>query len=217
MSKACSGCEIIDINSIVDTINDFCGSGSKNLSFAPDINIFKGGFLQSSSFCSNYISIIKLLYSIGVKNDPINLINFFNKSNSKPLSRSKLLFSDGSKVSLSIINNNFIVSHYNPADLSMLSDFDELKTKLSVVSKSFVTLGKPLKFGNTYVYVRYTMLLTPGSIKSLKEVGKLYGKDGEYSKVDISFDDVNNMDKLLERDRYYGVFGYMGDYGGDLG
>jgi hypothetical protein len=83
----------------------------------------------------------------------------------------------------------------------MLSDFYELKTKLSVVAKSFVTLGKPLRFDNTFVYVRYTKLLTPGSVKTLKEVGKLYEKDGEYSKVDISFEDLNNMDKFLERDR----------------
>jgi len=71
----------------------------------------------------------------------------------------------------------------------MLSDFEELKTKLSVVAKSIVTLGKPLRFESTFVYLRDKKILAPGRVKTWKDVGKLSEKDGEYSKIDISPDD----------------------------
>ena len=146
MSKATSDKEI----NIV-----YVSSKLKIERFSPEIytdfNIFKGGFLQATSFNSNFLCLINLFSGLGVKNDFFNLINFFNKSNLKPSSRTKLIFNDDTKICLSIINNNFIVSHYTHADIYMLSDFEELKTKLSVVAKSIVTLGKPLRFERSYV------------------------------------------------------------------
>jgi len=37
--------------------------------------------------------------------------------------------------------------------------------------------------------------------EEFKTLGKLYEKDGNYSKMDLSFDDVNNLSELLRRDK----------------
>jgi len=48
----------------------------------------------------------------------------------------------------------------------MLTDFKEIKEKLSIVAKSFVTIGKPFKLQDTFVYIRDTNLLLPVVNKS---------------------------------------------------
>lgn len=51
----------------------------------------------------------------------------------------------------------------------MLNDWDVLKKSLSIVNKSFVSLGKPLRFEHTFVYIRDTNLLVPAGKNKLTE------------------------------------------------
>jgi hypothetical protein len=103
------------------------------------------------------------------------------------------------KISLSIVKNNYVLAHYNAADLSMLKDFEELKDKLSIVNKSFVSLGKPLRYEHTFVYVRDTMLLAPAGKGSLANLGQLY--ESCYYKKNICKEDLNDMEGYLKRDK----------------
>jgi len=52
----------------------------------------------------------------------------------------------------------------------MLDDLDLIQDNLSIVEKSFVTLGKPWRLNDTFIYIRDTKLLLPGG-KRLKELG----------------------------------------------
>ena len=83
----------------------------------------------------------------------------------------------------------------------MLQDFEELKMKLAIVGKCFVTLGKPLSFPHSQVYVRDTMLLAPGGKQKLKDLGKLYENEGSFSKIEIDTSDIENMKAFLKRDQ----------------
>jgi len=105
------------------------------------------------------------------------------------------------EISLSTVKNFYIIAHYSAADIPMLKDFDtELKLKLSIVNKSFVSLGKPLKFENKYLYVRDTMLLAPAGQGSLSKLGKLYESHGDFVKRTVSKEDITNMKAFLLRD-----------------
>jgi hypothetical protein len=101
------------------------------------------------------------------------------------------------KVCITVTRLYFVIGHLTPADLSQLSDFDEIKEELSIVNGSFVTLGKALKYRDRKVHVRDTMLLAPGGSKGLAVIGGLYPK---YKKLEISTDDLENMQGLLDRD-----------------
>jgi len=83
----------------------------------------------------------------------------------------------------------------------MLTDFDLIKEKLSIVAKSFVSLGKPLRHTDSYIYIRDTMLLAPGGNKSLKAIGKLYQETGDFAKRELTYEEVNNMGEFLNNDR----------------
>lgn len=103
------------------------------------------------------------------------------------------------RVSVTTTKTYWLIAHLTPADISLLSDFNKLKDELSIVNGSFVTLGKPLKAYGRNLHIRDTMLLAPGTSKSLASVGKLYG--GVLQKISISPSDLNNMQGFLERDR----------------
>jgi hypothetical protein len=47
---------------------------------------------------------------------------------------------------------------------------------------------------------RYNVNITKYS-EEFKTLGKLYEKDGIYSKMDLSYDDVTNLSELLRRDK----------------
>lgn len=66
--------------------------------------------------------------------------------------------------------------------------------------KSLVTLGKPLKFEGTNVYIRDTYLLSPAGSKSLSSLGKLYLSEGDYEKRVIKNQDLQKMGEFLKRD-----------------
>jgi hypothetical protein len=59
---------------------------------------------------------------------------------------------------------------------------------------------KPLSFEDTFVYVRDTTLLAPAGMKTLKSLGNLYQKDGDFTKREVSYEDISQMSKFLKRD-----------------
>jgi hypothetical protein len=97
------------------------------------------------------------------------------------------------------MKNYYLIAHLTPADLSLLSDFDEIKEELSIVNGSFVTLGKALKYSGKNIHIRDTMLLAPGGGRSLAAIGRLYG--GVLNKLEITREDLENMQGFLERDK----------------
>jgi DNA polymerase type B, organellar and viral len=75
-----------------------------------------------------------------------------------------------------------LVGHLTKADLPAFSDFKEIANGVSSVRKTFVSLGAPLKCEFNFkgepdialnVYLRDTILLTPGGVKSLGALGDL--------------------------------------------
>lgn len=98
---------------------------------------------------------------------------------------------------INIVKNNYIIAHLTNADLSMLGDFEDFKDSLDIVNRSFVTLGKPIKYNSSNVYIRDTMLLAPAGKKGLAALGDLLG----FSKGELSLDEITSMDKLLINDR----------------
>ena len=110
-------------------------------------------------------------------------------------------FLEGVKISLNLIRNNYFCAHYNSADLSMFEDFEDLKLKLDIINKSFVTIGRPLRFGCSNIYIRDTMLLAPAGLSSLKSLGELYTKEGDFNKIELSREELENMSTLLAKDK----------------
>lgn len=96
--------------------------------------------------------------------------------------------------SITNVINSYIIGHLTTADLSILNDFDEIKQEFDIINKSYVTISKPLNIEGINVYVRDTMLLAPGSMKSLQSIGSLYEN---LPKIDIDESYKNNMDLFL--------------------
>lgn len=97
-------------------------------------------------------------------------------------------------ISVTNVVNNYIIGHLTTADLSILNDFEEIKQEFDIINKSYVTISKPLKIEGINVYVRDTMLLAPGSMKSLQSIGSLYEN---LPKIDIDESYKNNMELFL--------------------
>jgi hypothetical protein len=155
----------------------------------------------ATSLHLDLIFILKLFSNLGFKFNTSTIISWFEKAGTKARSRTSFLCKEV-KVSFSIVKNCYIMGHFNAADIPMLSDWEsDLKPFLSVVNKSFVTLGKPLKYKNRFIYVRDTILLAPAGSNSLAALGKLYEAEGDFSKREISKKDILNMDKFLKRDK----------------
>jgi hypothetical protein len=83
----------------------------------------------------------------------------------------------------------------------MLRDLEVVNKSLSIFNKSFLTLGKPLRLEHTFVYIRDTILLAPQGKRSLNELGKLYEKERDYNKREVSFQELSKMSELLKRDK----------------
>jgi hypothetical protein len=96
--------------------------------------------------------------------------------------------------SITSVVNSYIIGHLTTADLSILNDFDEIKQEFDIINKSYVTISKPLNIEGINVYVRDTMLLAPGSMKSLQSIGSLYEN---LPKIDIDESYKNNMELFL--------------------
>ncbi len=107
----------------------------------------------------------------------------------------------------SVYTNNiiYLTAHYNAADLSMLSDFENYKQFLNVVNKSFVVINKPIPFKqyvttedgqtvkNWNMKISDTILLSPPGCSTLKDIGGNYN----FNKLDLTRDEITNMDALL--------------------
>lgn len=87
-----------------------------------------------------------------------------------------------------------LISHYNAADLSLMSDFAEFNKNIDIVKKGFVTLKGPIKYADTLLILRDTMLLSPAGFTSLSKIGSVYNLD----KLLLTNDEITNMDVLLE-------------------
>ena len=119
----------------------------------------------------------------------------------------------------SLPNHFYLVAHYNRADIPAFDDRDTLIKKLNNVRKSIVSYDLPIKITVNYenepprseddeelphinVYVRDTILLAPGTSRSLAAIGELIG----YEKIILSQDEKReqflkeNMDVLLRED-----------------
>jgi len=112
--------------------------------------------------------------------------------------------------------NLYVILHESSADLSMLSDFDKYKDCFNIINRSFVTMGKPVELRSfedslkelpdkqlkqatrSRVFFRDTGLISPIGIKSLADIGKIYGKD--YEKIDIGHFREGNMSNLRSED-----------------
>jgi hypothetical protein len=109
-----------------------------------------------------------------------------------------------------------MILHESSADLSMLSDFNIFKDSLNIIARSFVTMGKPFELKssvdslNEYpnkkllsavgsrVFFRDTALIAPAGIKSLADIGNIYGS--EYRKIDIGNYREGDMSNLRSKD-----------------
>jgi hypothetical protein len=164
------------------------------------VNDFKRPSI-ASSLKENFLFILELLTKQGLQSNVEELFGVYEKTNFKARIRRVLKFKDNIGISLTITKNTYIIAHYNAADLSILSDFNDLKSKLSIVNKSFVSLGKPLRYDECFVYIRDSMLLAPAGSGSLASLGKLYENEGNFSKINIKTEDLNKMSEFLARDR----------------
>jgi hypothetical protein len=160
------------------------------------------------SLAQDFKNILNIFQQSGLITHKDKLTDWYKRNKHKPRTRTKLTFkndtdTDETTITLSIIKTNFIICHYSPADLSMLSDFDTLKQHLGIVKKVFVTLGKPLTYEHTLVYIRDTSLLAPTGVSTLERIGKLYEniRDAFFNKIKIKHKDLEKMSKFLERDK----------------
>jgi hypothetical protein len=120
------------------------------------------------------------------------------RSSNKPQSR--ISYRHGSsKLNISIKRIMYICMHESTADLSILSDFDTFKEQLDIINRSFVTLKKPLDIEGckSKMHFRDTVLIAPQGVKSLAEIGNIYG-DEAYKKVDIGDYRKGRMRELLD-------------------
>jgi hypothetical protein len=160
---------------------------------------------KPTNLTTDLILLLKLLHNTNFNFLPLNLFKWYKTLKVKPRGRTHINYNnDGNevKIPISIVKNFYIIGHYNSADLTMITNFDEeLKTKLSIVNKSFVSLGKPLKFNQHYVYVRDTILLAPGGYGSLSKIGKLYQNEGDFAKREVSQADISDMKSFLKKDK----------------
>lgn len=185
--------------------------GSDGYTFKEIINLTN--LISSSDLEKSYTSILNLLQLIHQKDpvDPCYFSNLFDTDNLKTYGPDDLPAQEISvsldktftrkyhntistdKISITKIRNNVFIGHLTSADLSILNDFNEFKDFLDIVNKNFVTLAKPFLYGGSRVIIRDTMLLAPSLQKSLSSIGKLY----DLSKIELSKDEIQNMDKLM--------------------
>jgi len=106
----------------------------------------------------------------------------------------------------------YLVGHFTRADVPAFLDFKDLQSIVSAVRNTFVSIDQCIQLNIEFekgftvplrVYLRDTMLLTPGSTKSLATLGELVGKPkiviGHDKAADLSM--KRNMD-VLRRDNW---------------
>src|SRR5205814_1733725 len=99
----------------------------------------------------------------------------------------------------------WLVAHFNVADVTHLKDCDRLFRGLDAVRRTFCTVRRPLMLRlwdesnhdhPVSVIVRDTINLAPSGSKALRQLGVLIGT----KKIELSPDEIDHMDKLLEND-----------------
>ncbi len=100
----------------------------------------------------------------------------------------------------------YLVGHFARADVPAFSDFKLINDRLDAIRGTFTTAFNPLKIAfttgdgediNIRVHLRDTMLLTPQSSRSLKELGKLV----KVEKVELDADKKKAHDMITNMDR----------------
>ncbi|KAJ8057807.1 hypothetical protein OCU04_013252 [Sclerotinia nivalis] len=129
--------------------------------------------------------------------ETVNETNSIKPNKLKQFTRTKMQSFSNNVISVTEVKNNYFIGHLTSADLSILKDFDEIKESLDIVNGSFVTIGKPILIDNVNVSLRDTMLLAPGSKKTLAAIGSLYDK--KLNKIFIG-DRIKNMKLFLKED-----------------
>jgi len=102
------------------------------------------------------------------------------------------------KISVSKFRNNYVIGHFINADLSLLNDFSTIKDHLDVVNNCLITLKQAIFIDNTNVYIKDTILLAPGNVKSLAAIGNLYGED--FRKINIDKQWYSKMDQFMNKE-----------------
>ena len=116
-----------------------------------------------------------------------------------------------------IPRNIYLVAHFTRADVPGFTDFrsdsfGKQKLNLANVRNSFVSVRKDVdvRLGvddsiKCQIKLRDTLHLAPEKAKSLRDLGEILGKE----KLDLSREDLQNMEGLMQRDwdlfRRYGV------------
>lgn len=112
-----------------------------------------------------------------VDDDDVEGHKELEKTKSKPLpkyTRTLKTKFTGSPTNVTTYKTNYFIGHLTNADLSMLKDFPDIVDELDKVNGCLITLKKPILIDGVNVIIRDTMLLAPGSGKSLASIGKLY-------------------------------------------
>ena len=106
----------------------------------------------------------------------------------------------------------YLVGHFTRADMPAFADFDSYKSVISAVRNTFISIDQHIRVrfklddGSTYelkVFLRDTMLLTPGGSKSLAALGDIVGRPKLKLNNDLAIDSQmkRNMD-LVRRDNW---------------
>lgn len=150
----------------------------------------------------NALFIINLINGVSGRINELDSIKIkIEEAFLKRTSRITYGYGSGKKLSITTIRNLYICCHLTTADLSILSDFESLKDRLDIVNKCFCTRGLPMheKHWSSNIYIRDTVLLSPGGKKSLAALGEIYGKD--FEKIDIGKYRGGKMRDLMVKDK----------------
>ena len=128
----------------------------------------------------------------------MNLLNLDEKQDKiRKYTRTRMQSFSKEVISVTEVKNNYFIGHLTRADLSLLKDFEYFKDDLDIINGCFVTISKPILIDGVNVYIRDTMLLAPGSKKSLAAIGSLYDK--KLNKIQI-YDRIKNMKLFLKEE-----------------
>lgn len=148
---------------------------------------------------SRKVTLMRSSHEDSVKNyNRINKLDVNSRNVKLSSLKSKIVLRDITLNLNRMYQNNFI-GHFNSADISMYSDYENHKTDLDIIRSSFVTIRKPLDIDGVRVKVYDSLLLSPASKKSLKELGSLYDlKMGKVELPDLSM--IEKMNVLAYED-----------------
>ncbi|KAG0632611.1 hypothetical protein HOY80DRAFT_1069248 [Tuber brumale] len=101
-----------------------------------------------------------------------------------------------SEVNFHFNHDIYLYAHYNSADLTMLTDWSKLsKRNIDILKKSYSSLITPIKYLNSVVYIRDTLLLSSAAAGTLAKVGLMH----KLPKLTLDKFYIENMDVLFDK------------------